>query len=385
MVFLNDLIGLVNHTIGKGSLKSTCVLSIVQVRNATKRVSGSKTNKNDSAGRRLGPKVHEGHFVHPGQIIMRQRGTKIHPGENVGIGKDHTIFALEPGYVRFYYDPFHPLRKFVGIALKKSIVLPSPHFAPRLRRFGYVEITDPVEAEKEENHMCRKEYLRQSEILRNKEETMKIYEQKLNIFRTSLSNNFGMEGEDIDLGSERLLRISQLLNTEQSTIDAQNQVTFSHIFDLKLALRKAEISASQFSESQAKYIAFAKDFDSKVSVDSFGNVYETLTKESREEGRKSILNELESKYFNRVISKEDKESISRLISTPGMFSKAEQRDMRSQFLPHVLPLSVKETIVTDMDPKNPPKDITLVKIFDQATRKVSIIGRTKEAFLSNIP
>ena len=45
---------------------------------------------------------------------MRQRGTKIHPGDNVKIG-----VAVEPGYVRYYFDPFHPLRKYVGVSLKK--------------------------------------------------------------------------------------------------------------------------------------------------------------------------------------------------------------------------------------------------------------------------
>ena len=99
---------------------TSSIKSIIQIRTATKRVSGSKTSNKDSAGRRLGPKVHEGHPVKPGQIIMRQRGTKIHPGENVRIGVDHTIYAVEPGFVRFYFDPFHPLRKYVGVALKKD-------------------------------------------------------------------------------------------------------------------------------------------------------------------------------------------------------------------------------------------------------------------------
>ena len=63
---------------------------------------GSSTkNGRDSAGRRLGLKVCGGAIVLCGAIIVRQRGTKFHPGNNVGIGKDHTIFALEEGVVVF--------------------------------------------------------------------------------------------------------------------------------------------------------------------------------------------------------------------------------------------------------------------------------------------
>ena len=55
----------------------------------------------DSAGRRLGVKKFGGQFVRAGNIIIRQRGTKVHPGNNVGMGKDHTIFALIDGIVSF--------------------------------------------------------------------------------------------------------------------------------------------------------------------------------------------------------------------------------------------------------------------------------------------
>ncbi len=68
---------------------------------AHKKGQGSTQNNRDSAGRRLGVKKFGGEFVRAGNIIIRQRGTKIHPGNNVGIGKDHTIFALVDGYVKF--------------------------------------------------------------------------------------------------------------------------------------------------------------------------------------------------------------------------------------------------------------------------------------------
>jgi large subunit ribosomal protein L27 len=68
---------------------------------AHKKGQGSTQNNRDSAGRRLGVKKFGGEAVIAGNIIIRQRGTKIHPGENVGMGKDHTIFALVDGEVRF--------------------------------------------------------------------------------------------------------------------------------------------------------------------------------------------------------------------------------------------------------------------------------------------
>lgn len=68
---------------------------------ATKKAGGSSKNGRDSAGRRLGVKRSDGQQVIAGNIIVRQRGTKIHPGDNVGLGKDHTIFALADGKVSF--------------------------------------------------------------------------------------------------------------------------------------------------------------------------------------------------------------------------------------------------------------------------------------------
>ena len=66
-----------------------------------KKAGGSSRNGRDSAGRRLGIKKFGGQIVISGNIIVRQRGTKFHPGTNVGIGKDHTLFAKSEGKVTF--------------------------------------------------------------------------------------------------------------------------------------------------------------------------------------------------------------------------------------------------------------------------------------------
>jgi len=80
---------------------------------AHKKAGGSSRNGRDSAGRRLGVKKFGGETVIPGNIIVRQRGTKYYPGTGVGIGKDHTLFALIEGRVAFKDGKLG--RKFVGI------------------------------------------------------------------------------------------------------------------------------------------------------------------------------------------------------------------------------------------------------------------------------
>lgn len=70
---------------------------------AHKKAGGSSRNGRDSEGRRLGVKKYGGEEVISGNIIVRQRGTKFHPGDNVGMGRDHTLFATAPGHVKFIH------------------------------------------------------------------------------------------------------------------------------------------------------------------------------------------------------------------------------------------------------------------------------------------
>jgi large subunit ribosomal protein L27 len=80
---------------------------------AHKKAGGSSRNGRDSAGRRLGVKKFGGEQVVGGNIIVRQRGTRVYPGANVGIGKDHTLFALAEGRVRFHEGKLG--RKYVSV------------------------------------------------------------------------------------------------------------------------------------------------------------------------------------------------------------------------------------------------------------------------------
>jgi large subunit ribosomal protein L27 len=80
---------------------------------AHKKAGGSSRNGRDSAGRRLGVKKFGGQDVVGGNILVRQRGTKFYPGANVGIGKDHTLFATAEGVVRFHDGKLG--RKYVSV------------------------------------------------------------------------------------------------------------------------------------------------------------------------------------------------------------------------------------------------------------------------------
>jgi len=80
---------------------------------AHKKGGGSSVNGRNSAGKRLGVKRYDGEEVLAGTIIIRQRGTKVHPGNNVGLGKDYTIYSLIDGKVKF--EPYTDDRRKVSV------------------------------------------------------------------------------------------------------------------------------------------------------------------------------------------------------------------------------------------------------------------------------
>ncbi len=81
---------------------------------AHKKAGGSTRNGRDSESKRLGVKIYGGQAINAGSIIVRQRGTRFHPGDNVGCGKDHTLFAKRDGVVKFHNRGPNN-RKFVSV------------------------------------------------------------------------------------------------------------------------------------------------------------------------------------------------------------------------------------------------------------------------------
>ncbi|KIJ69331.1 hypothetical protein HYDPIDRAFT_105926 [Hydnomerulius pinastri MD-312] len=118
------------------------------VRTATKRAGGTVRNHGGSPGKRLGLKKFSDEWVIPGNIIVRQRGTQFHPGPNVAMGRDHTIYATVPGYVRFYKERLaRSDRKFIGVVLDRGEKLPRDEAAlGRIRYCGLVNLT-PLKSE----------------------------------------------------------------------------------------------------------------------------------------------------------------------------------------------------------------------------------------------
>ncbi|KAF7586756.1 54S ribosomal protein L2 mitochondrial [Aspergillus hancockii] len=121
---------------------SSRLLPFSQVRHASHATQGTANrHSRDPAGKRLGAKRSGGEYVVPGCIIFRQRGTKWFPGENCSMGRDHTIYATEAGYVRYYLDPErHSERKYIGVCFEKEGKLPTPRNAPTRRKLNRVAV-----------------------------------------------------------------------------------------------------------------------------------------------------------------------------------------------------------------------------------------------------
>lgn len=357
--------------------KDLCVLNTHgagQIRTATKKVSGSKTNKNDSAGRRLGPKANEGQLVCPGTIIMRQRGTVIHPGPNVRLGVDHTIYAVEPGYVRFYLDPFHPLRKYVGIALKADEVLPSPHFAPRSLRFGYELIEDKEDQERELLRMSRKEYLAQPEIEAAKEAEATEKASRVEAYSDELASEFSVSSEMIADAAQRYYQISKLIANGMSNEQAKTQATYSKMLTLRLQHARAEMSDQEYSDTKQKYNEMIDALDQKVNVGAHGKLYTYVPAEELTQKRDTTL-EVLRKECSRLLTSAEREAAIAKITAPGLFDVNEQQRLMDKYVPEKIPVSVEGSMIVDIDPQHVPEGIILQRIFDKGSGKIKLVGR----------
>ncbi|KAJ5908907.1 54S ribosomal protein L27 [Penicillium taxi] len=137
-----------NLALPKTTPLSRGLLPFSQVRYASHASQGTANrHSRDPAGKRLGAKRSGGEYVVPGCIIFRQRGSLWFPGENCGMGRDHTIYATQAGYVRYYLDPEqHPDRRYIGVVFDKDEKLPHPRNAPSRRRLNMVTTAriDPV-------------------------------------------------------------------------------------------------------------------------------------------------------------------------------------------------------------------------------------------------
>ncbi|KAI9829687.1 MAG: hypothetical protein M1819_006058 [Sarea resinae] len=123
------------------SHSSTISPLLTFIRHASHQAQGRANGAKDGPGKRLGAKKSGDQLVIPGNIIFRQRGTHWFPGENVGMGRDHTIYSMATGYVKYYRDPAkHPKRQYIGVVFSRQDSLPTPLNAARKRRLGMLAV-----------------------------------------------------------------------------------------------------------------------------------------------------------------------------------------------------------------------------------------------------
>ncbi|KAA8917005.1 hypothetical protein TRICI_000845 [Trichomonascus ciferrii] len=300
---------------GAGSRGQASSAVLTFIRTATKRAAGSKTSMKDSAGRRLGAKKGDGELVRVGEIIYRQRGTKIYPGENMGIGRDHTLFAEEPGYVRYYYDPFHPKRKFVGIAMSKHARLPTPHFAPRPRRFGYEIIEDPEKAQRERQVMKRKEYLARPEIEKQLEDRAAAREQRRIQLAQKLDDHIsGLTDEEKLIASKRLVLIQNYLAGGRSVEEARTFADADYEQDCKL---RNELQGDESALKELEvYKAVAEKTDAAVSFDPERQLCKAYSAQELEKMAQETIAEIEELTKPDTMTNEIREKVRLTLKKP---------------------------------------------------------------------
>lgn len=297
----------------------------IQIRTATKKAAGSRTSMKDSAGRRLGPKKYDGQKVKPGEIIMRQRGTKIYPGDYVGIGKDHTLFALEPGFVRYYLDPFHPRKKFVGVSLKEDVKLPIPHFEPTPRRFGHILLDNKKAAMKEESSLSRKEYLAKDNILEKHKERLERRTRMIDEFKSLLKDKIKVETADENISSKYLLRWRMLLRNGFLLNDAQFYAKQYLMAEVSLQSKREQWSTEQLDDYKKKINIICTNLNENVSFDNKLKLIKSIPLEEKEKVKADLLLKLKEEPV--VTSKKIRDST---IPVSSYFTLSEENKLQQK-------------------------------------------------------
>lgn len=307
-----------------------------QTRGAHKKVVSSKTHMQDSPGKRLGAKKYENHLVKVGQIIYRQRGTKWYPGFGCGIGKDHTIYAAEPGYVKYYLDPFHPKRKFIGVAKAKEDVLPYPHFEPTVRRLGR-EVLKGKHAVEEFNALPRKVELTKDEIFEGLAQRAAARDAKKDKFAKQLTEFVSLEGEALETAAARLLAIDGHLRGGKSLEDARFYASYNYKYDVKLEERVGTLTAEEAAAKIASYETVTSAVDAAVMFDAKFNLVKNMTVEEISQAKIDALKELTALVgdYTKPLDKKARAAAVALIGQP-CWTLRDQNALTKRFLKPIL-------------------------------------------------
>lgn len=373
-----------------------CGFLFTQIRTATKKAAGSRTSMKDSAGRRLGPKKYDGQEVKTGQILMRQRGTKFFPGEYVGIGKDHTLFALEPGFVRYYLDPFHPKRKFIGISLTKEASLPTDHFEPTPRRFGHTLLDNEKAAKKEVEALPRKVFLASGEIEAAMKERAEKRAALKKTYAKLLSSQLKIEVSNQELATDYLVRLRSCLRNGFLLGDAQFYGKRYLEMVSQLAAEKAGASKEEIAAKMEEIESITSAINSSVSFSNKFVAGRFISESDKAAAREKLVGELTSAREG-VSSKKDVTALKALFKDASTFlTLSDEVFLRRKYLkPIFSEASVKPTLVegsgatpaagekSKAKGKSKSKSVSF-KRFNYETSKVDTIQRGSDAFLNRL-
>lgn len=367
---------LFNSSSGNFAPKYACNI-LTQVRNATKRAAGSRTSMKDSAGRRLGPKKYEGQAVKVGEIIMRQRGTKLYPGENTGIGKDHTIYAKEPGVVRYYLDPFHPKRKFVGVSLSREQRLPLPHFEPRVRRFGRQVLTHPRIKKEEEEFLPRKQSEAKGSILEALEQREKTRELLADSYSKFLQGELKLELLDFEMATSYLIRLRSCLKNGYTLEDAQYNARYYLELEYKLQAQR-ENSNDKLDEKLKLLQETSARLDEATSFDNKLRLIKHMDAKQKQDLKEQLIQSLQEKAIN-IQTKEQKNEVKSMFDDASKFlTLSEEVRLRRKFLKPIRPED-ESTLAPA-----PSKKTINIKRFNHERRRLEVVPRKRSAFLSKL-
>jgi large subunit ribosomal protein L27 len=388
-------------------------------RTATKRAGGGKTNNKDSAGRALGAKKVELQFVQANEVLMKQTGTKFFGGENTFSGRDHTINSSAPGYVRFYIDPFHPKKRFVGVALSKDSVLPRGHFLPKERRFNNIKLNPREKIEmKLINNLLEsaprffthpREQRKIFRIQQNMKDRIAHYDAKQTRFNNLIKEQKvleGLWGEDFvkTLSAEENQFVVEFLYLMQNkfeyshNIDAAFEYTKNEIkYDNKLQEKRSASPTDvnikyqyiipryydysvKYNEALAKKIQETVDFN-KLDLD----IIKKIPSQEKEAKKAQLIEEVSNiKPFLYTKNNANFKKITSMLSIKNalikqVFDNTELNQLKNKLFPEVLPSSWEGVLSTDKKDRN----AIAKKMYDPDTKTFEDVLVSKFAFKDN--
>jgi hypothetical protein len=246
--------------------------------------------------------------------------------------------------VRYYYDPFHPKRRFIGVALSLEDRLPTPHFAPRKRRFGFVPITKPKDLEVEANWLSRQNQKALDFHTAEMQERASKRKQRVEGYKKELMDA-GISG-DIDIAAHRWLSLDTFTRGGRSLEDARQFTDDDYLLELRLAKERGEISEEELRSSTGSYEQLVKELDSIVMLAPNHTVVRSISSEELALRKQAIEDEVKSLTEQKPVSPENFETARQLLNV-AWFSKDEARRILVQHVRGDDPVVIRDKAALD--------------------------------------